>query len=83
MSGWPAALSCGCPSAGLVAIDTELHDAYHREIGGPATCFRLCWCRHCPQYPQQKAALAVLIEQERGQRIVLEGRRIAARRTAA
>lgn len=67
-----------------------MNSAYLGEPGGPSDpatpgpyCLARCYCGTCPQYPQQKAALALLIEQERGQRIVLEGRRIAARRTAA
>lgn len=63
-TAWPPALPCGCPTAGLVAIDADRHDAYHREIGGPARCFRLCWCGTCPQYEQQAAATELLRQQE-------------------
>ena len=84
MSTWPAPLPCGCPSAGLVAIDEQQHAAYHELIGGPATCARLCWCGRCDQYAAQRAAVELLRQQEYAARDRREGERSARRsRTAA
>ena len=76
---------CGCPTAGLIAVDEQRHAAYHTEIGGPATCLRLCWCGRCGQYAEQKRLTGLLREQEYAARDRREGERAAARarRTAA
>lgn len=80
---WPPALPCGCPTAGLIAVDETRHDAYHQEIGGPATCLTRCLCGRCASYPAQKAATELLREQEYAARDRREGERAARRARAA
>jgi len=70
-------MPCGCPSTGVVAIDQSTHDAYHRLVGGPATCARLCWCGRCPTFPAQAAATERLREQEYAARDRRDGEKAA------
>lgn len=80
---WPAPMPCGCPTAGLIAVDEQRHIAYHEAIGGRATCAAICWCGQCPQYAAQAAATALLREQEYAARDRRDGERAARKARAA